>query len=55
MYSRSATLRADKFSTSVWMPMSVKARLTAVDFPIPDGPSSTRPRPGVRNATFNIA
>ena len=42
-------LRADRYWDRPVPSRSSSARATAVDFPIPDGPSTTTPRPGVRS------
>src|SRR4051812_35417898 len=46
--------RADNLVTVSLMPRRFRAVSTAEVFPMPDGPSITTPRPGVRRLTSNL-
>jgi hypothetical protein len=48
MYSTSFGRRAESLVTAPVIPSRVRAVSTAVVFPMPEGPSITAPRPGVR-------
>lgn len=52
--STSLGRRAERYCASSSRPSSVKARFTAVVLPIPEGPSTTSPLPGVRRFVSKV-